>query len=118
MSYVNSVLLFFTPIIELSKLQEENNFCSSVLKVLRNPDNPHNRTHNLFYVIKKDIRYRKVFRDGKSFLLLVVPKVVWLQVITEAHDSVVSGHLEVARTYAKIKDRYFCPGNLESVDVM
>lgn len=33
----------------------------------------------------------------------------------EAHYSVVSGHLGIARSYARIKDRYYFPGSLESV---
>jgi transposase InsO family protein len=99
----------------MESIQREDVFCKPILEALKNPDSASHRTRSLFYVIKDGILYRKVFRDGRNYLLLVVPKTIWPNVLQEAHDALVSGHLGVTRTYSRIKDRYYFPGALEAV---
>lgn len=110
---INGVPLFFLPKIDIQQLQEVDGFCGPVIRILRDPTIPKFHTRSLFYVLKEQVLCRKVVRDGKPYLLLVLPKELWTTVPTEAYDSLVSGSLGVAWTYARIKDRYFFPGALE-----
>ena len=112
---IHSAPLFFTPKLDLVQMQADDKFCSNILSVLKDPTNSSYRNRMLFYVIKEGVLYRKVIRDNRAHLLLVVPKKLWPQLLEEAHDSILSGHLGIARTYERIKDRYFFPGQIESV---
>lgn len=99
----------------LQNTSKDHAFCKTILSVLKNPESVNHRTRSMFYILKNEILFRLVVRDGRPYLLLVVPKSIWPQLLIEAHDSLVSGHLGVARTYARIKNRYYYPSSLESV---
>lgn len=46
--------------------------------------------------------FRKSVRDGHVYLLLVLPKALRNEAIQKSHDSVLSGHLGIARTFVRI----------------
>lgn len=71
------------------------------MRILRHPAHKHFKTKILFHVIKRGAVPNSI-RDGRDHLLLIVPKAAWQQVLNEAHDALMSGHLGVARTYARI----------------
>jgi Integrase zinc binding domain len=73
------------------------------------------REKTLCYIIKSGILYRRVIRDSHPYLLLVVPKKIQLDLIEEAHDLILCGHLGISPTFERIKDRYFFPGSLSKV---
>ena len=102
--------------LDLAQLQARDSFCAPIIAALRaeNPD-AKQRHKSLFYFLKNSVLYRKVFRDGKQVTLLVVPKVLINNVLTEAHESPLGGHQGVARTHARIQDKYYFPGQIERV---
>ena len=59
--------------------------------------------------------YRKATRNNKPCFPLMVPKSLEKLILEEAHDSIVSGHLGIARTFDRMKDRYFFPAMIEKV---
>ena len=67
-------------------------------------------THK-YFLTKDDVLYRKAEErlpfDHPS--LLVIPRSLRKQILEEAHDSAVGGHLGEQRTYSKLKVRYFWP---------
>lgn len=90
-------------------------FCGPIIEILGNPAHQKFNTRIFFYLLKNSVLHRKVVRDGGPHLLLVVTYKIWETILTEAHVSLLGDHLGVARTYARIKDRYSYPESLENV---
>ena len=47
--------------------------------------------------------------------MLVLPKSLVPEALGEAHDSLIGGHLGVARTYDRLKNKYYFPVAIEQV---
>ena len=111
----NSAPFFFLPKVDIAELQGKDSFCKPIIDDLNNKGNQSRKDRSIYYVLKKNILYRKVIRDGRPYLLLVIPKAIENDLLEESHDSILSGHLGVSRTFARIRDRYFFPSCLEKV---
>ncbi|OWA55258.1 putative Transposon Ty3-I Gag-Pol polyprotein [Hypsibius exemplaris] len=98
----------------IQQMQEDDVFCRGILRVLRGPTNsPTYRNKILFFIVKGNLLYRMVIRDGRRWFLLVVPQSLQKDLIQSAHDD--SGHQGIARTYARLHDKYFWKGCLNQV---
>lgn len=67
------------------------------------------------YTVRDGILYRVFFSDGKEKLLVVVPKELRLSVLYTCHDERSAGHLGFARTWSRVRTRYFWPRMLTHV---
>ncbi|OQV11562.1 putative Retrovirus-related Pol polyprotein from transposon 17.6 [Hypsibius exemplaris] len=98
----------------IQQIQEDDVFCRGILKVLRGPTNsPTYRNKILFFIVKGNLLYRMVIRDGRRWFLLVVPQSLQKELIHSAHDD--SDHQGITRTYARLHDKYFWKGCLNQV---
>ncbi|UYV82343.1 hypothetical protein LAZ67_21001753, partial [Cordylochernes scorpioides] len=61
------------------------------------------------------ILYRKNYDPMGKMWLLVVPKQMRINILREAHDSPMAGHLGFAKTYDRVRKKYFWPGMYRSV---
>ena len=78
----------------LQAMQEIDKFCKNILS---------NLAKNPKYVIKRHLLY-KITKQGPK---LVIPKCLQSELLTEAHDIPISGHLGVLRTVQKLKSKYY-----------
>ncbi|UYV65155.1 K02A2.6-like [Cordylochernes scorpioides] len=67
------------------------------------------------YKIIDGILYRKNYDPMGKPWLLVVPKQMRVDILSEAHDAPMAGHLGFAKTYDRIRRKYFWPGLHRSV---
>ncbi|UYV73318.1 K02A2.6-like [Cordylochernes scorpioides] len=65
--------------------------------------------HGVFRIIE-GILYRKNYDPIGEMWFLVVPKQMRIDILREAHDSQMAGHLGVAKTYHQVKKKYCWPG--------
>ena len=104
------------PKMNISQLQNEDAFCARIIKDLKDgSENSNFLSRALNYSLISDVLYKKVIRDTVDFRLLVVPKVVRVEIIQEAHDGVLGGHLGQTNTYYKISRKYYWPGMIEQI---
>lgn len=75
---------------------------------------PCHPTHRAF-VLRNGVLYRRNFRPDGPDLLLVVPVHLRIDVLHQLHDEPTAGHLGVARTYDRVRRRFFWPGLYRSV---
>ena len=66
-------------------------------------------------MLKNDLLYRKTFRGNRPHLLLVDPKALENDILYEAYDSLLSGHLGIERKYGRVKDRYYFDAQIGKV---
>lgn len=113
---IPSAPLFFLPKVDICALQRGDGFCGPIIRVLEGPtDGESYRDKVLFYVLKNRVLYPKVESDGQQRLLLVISKISRTSVLHEAHDSLCGGHLEISRTYERIRQGFFWPKCLNEV---
>ncbi|UYV66998.1 hypothetical protein LAZ67_4003622, partial [Cordylochernes scorpioides] len=67
------------------------------------------------YKIIDGILYRKNYDPMGKPWLLVVPKQMRVDILREAHDAPMAGHLGFAKTYDRVRRKYFWPGLHRSV---
>ncbi|UYV71040.1 hypothetical protein LAZ67_8001511, partial [Cordylochernes scorpioides] len=67
------------------------------------------------YKIIDRILYRKNYDPMGKPWLLVVPKQMRVDILSEAHDAPMAGHLGFAKTYDRVRRKYFWPGLPRSV---
>ncbi|UYV72292.1 K02A2.6-like [Cordylochernes scorpioides] len=67
------------------------------------------------YKIIDGILYRKNYDPMGKPWLLVVPKQMRIDILREAHDAPMAGHLGFAKTYDRVRRKYFWPGLHRSV---
>ena len=63
-----------------------------------------------------NVLYRKNAEAAGKQYLLVVPAVLRLEILRAFHDDVLAGHLGFAKTFKKIKERYFWFGMRKDVE--
>ena len=115
-----SAALLFVPELDVANQQRQDAFCKTIIEVLEGGTETVEYRHRiLYYVLKKNVLYRRVFRGTplQDALLLVVPRSLKNFVLEEAHDAVMGGHLGVKRTYQRIHDRYWWPGCISDVSL-
>lgn len=86
-----------------------------MIAALEGNDVVRKRQRLLYFELRNNILYKKVIRDGKVVLLLVVPKKLRKDLLHEAHDGLLSGHMGQTNTYSRLTMKYFWPGILEDV---
>ncbi|UYV74416.1 hypothetical protein LAZ67_11003491, partial [Cordylochernes scorpioides] len=67
------------------------------------------------YKIIDGILYRKNYDPMGKPWLLVVPKQMRVDILREAHDAPMAGHLGFVKTYDRVRRKYFWPGLHRSV---
>ncbi|UYV72850.1 hypothetical protein LAZ67_10000987, partial [Cordylochernes scorpioides] len=67
------------------------------------------------FQMKNGLLYKRNFDPLGRRLLLVIPKCMRPDILKEFHDVPTAGHLGFARTYDRIRKRYFWPGLYNSV---
>ena len=70
---------------------------------------------HLMYTLKEGILYRKIWREGETKLLMVLPKQLRQQVLYACHDERSSGHLGFWRTWQRVRQRFYWPRMLADV---
>lgn len=93
---LNVMPLFFTSFLSTTEIQKADSFCGPIIEILKNSQSHGHRTRAMFCVLKGEILYRKVVRDGRSVLILVVPRNLLGVLLKEAHDSIFGGHLGIS----------------------
>ncbi len=93
---------------EVALLQQGD---ASLKKIIMNlPDSPKNPN----FVLHKHCLYRKNTESGLKDLL-VVPSFLRRDVLHARHDHPTGGHMGIAKTLAKVSQRYWWPGMTRSV---
>ncbi|GBN06772.1 Retrovirus-related Pol polyprotein from transposon 412 [Araneus ventricosus] len=76
----------------------------SIIKVLKRSDEYQN------YILKDGVLYKKTFGPLAQQWLLVVPKHLRGDILRSLHDAPTAGHLGFAKTYDRIRRKYYWPG--------
>ncbi|GBN62574.1 Retrovirus-related Pol polyprotein from transposon 412, partial [Araneus ventricosus] len=75
-----------------------------IIKVLKRGDEYQN------YLLKDGVLYKKTFDPMGQQWLLVVPKQLRGDILRSLHDAPTAGHLGFAKTYDRIRRKYYWPG--------
>lgn len=67
------------------------------------------------FVLRDGILYRRNFRADGPDLLLAVPEQLRQDVLRQLHDVPMAGHLGAARTYDRVRRRFYWPGIYRTV---
>ena len=62
------------------------------------------------FVLKKDLMYRQFTKGNKLTLQLVIPESFREKVLRLAHETLMSGHLEIKKTMDRVLTEFFWPG--------
>ena len=90
---------------DIRQLQKEDNYCRTILKQISDGE-----TEKSNFLITDNVLYRRFLTDIGEEHLLVLPHVLVNRVLENLHDSSLCGHLGIAKTWQRIKCRYFRPG--------
>ncbi|KAJ3640336.1 hypothetical protein Zmor_003642 [Zophobas morio] len=100
--------LLLTPV-DFASEQEKDNSLVEIIHSLKNPDDSaigvRKRAHN--FQLKNDVLYKINTSGTGDDNLLVIPKHLIYEILYTNHSEPLSGHLGTAKTYYKIKTRYF-----------
>ncbi|GBN47303.1 Retrovirus-related Pol polyprotein from transposon 17.6 [Araneus ventricosus] len=89
---------------EYIKEQLKDPKLKSIIKVLKRGDEYQN------YLLKDGVLYKKTFDPMGQQWLLVVPKQLRGDILRSLHDAPTAGHLGFAKTYDRIRRKYYWPG--------
>ncbi len=100
----------------IQTLQLECDWFNPIIQGLKD-EHPCPRVRRLIrhFVLKKDLLYHRIIRNGRAYLRLCLPPTLQKQVLLACHDDVTAGHLGVTRTQAKINQRFYWPKMIQSV---
>jgi RNase H-like domain found in reverse transcriptase/Reverse transcriptase (RNA-dependent DNA polymerase)/Integrase zinc binding domain len=104
---------------DISRLQSEDQSLRELIDAMKDPDNATAsiRRKTRSYVLAQDILYKKQFSHGNDSRVLVVPESLKYEILYSLHDDPFGGgHLGYARTYGKIRDRYFWEGMAKEIE--
>ena len=104
---------------DIAKLQREDAVIGEIIQAMSNPDQATSRVRRQTrsYIMDTDILYRKNCFTASGNNLLVVPDKLKHEICHSMHDDALSGgHLGFARTYGKMRDRYYWDGMSKSVE--
>ena len=89
---------------DIRQLQQDDAYCKAIIEQLKQ------NTDRSNFVIVNNVLYRKFVTDIGEEQLLVLPLCLVNRVLENLHDSSLCGHLGLAKTWQRIKCRYFRPG--------
>ncbi|GBN90327.1 Retrovirus-related Pol polyprotein from transposon TNT 1-94 [Araneus ventricosus] len=89
---------------EYIKEQLKDPKLKSIIKVLKRGDEYQN------YLLKDGVLYKKTVDPMGQQWLLVVPKQLRGDILRSLHDAPTAGHLGFAKTYDRIRRKYYWPG--------
>ncbi|UYV67511.1 hypothetical protein LAZ67_5001024 [Cordylochernes scorpioides] len=95
----------------LCDVEKEQQRDPSLTKIIANCGDPNYKR----FVIINNILYKKNYDPLGRPWLLVVPRTLRLEVLRSSHDAPTAGHLGFAKTYDRIRRRFFWPGLYRSV---
>ena len=94
----------------LSKLQQEDEFCKSILSQIEKG----NIIEGQLYLIKDKILKRYIVDGDNTYETVVMPRTLTTQILCMAHDEL--GHNGTHRTYILLKRLYYWKGLKPSVE--
>ncbi|UYV84117.1 hypothetical protein LAZ67_X001223 [Cordylochernes scorpioides] len=97
---------------DISKEQEKDPYITGIIKEISQPSPA--KKDNKFQVVN-GILYRKNYDPTGLPLLLVIPRHLRMEILGDLHDAPTAGHLGFAKTYDRIRRRFFWPGMYRSV---
>ncbi|UYV83886.1 hypothetical protein LAZ67_X000509, partial [Cordylochernes scorpioides] len=92
---------------DISKEQEKDPYITGIIKEISQPSPA--KKDNKFQVVN-GILYRKNYDPTGLPLLLVIPRHLRMEILGDLHDAPTAGHLSFAKTYDRIRRRFFWPG--------
>ncbi|UYV71905.1 hypothetical protein LAZ67_9001013 [Cordylochernes scorpioides] len=93
--------------------EQENDPC--IAEIIRNISQPSLTKQDDKFKIVKGILYRKNYDPTGQSLLLVVPRYLRMEILSDLHDAPTAGHLGFAKTQDRVKRRFYWPGLYRSV---
>jgi Integrase zinc binding domain len=103
----------------MEELQREDKFCAKQIHLLETPVGHVSAKESAEvrrYKIIDGILYRTFFRENTVRNLLCVPKSHRLEVLYSCHDDETAGHLDFEKTWNRIKNRFWWPSILSTVE--
>ncbi|UYV80769.1 hypothetical protein LAZ67_19001675 [Cordylochernes scorpioides] len=97
---------------DISKEQEKDPYITGIIKEISQPSPA--KKDNKFGVVN-GILYRKNYDPTGLPLLLVIPRHLRMEILGDLHDAPTAGHLGFAKTYDRIRRRFYWPGMYRSV---
>ncbi|UYV62930.1 hypothetical protein LAZ67_2002542, partial [Cordylochernes scorpioides] len=97
---------------DISKEQEKDPYITGIIKEISQPSPA--KKDNKFEVVN-GILYRKNYDPTGLPLLLVIPRHLRMEILGDLHDAPTAGHLGFAKTYDRIRRRFYWPGMYRSV---
>ncbi|UYV70237.1 hypothetical protein LAZ67_7002256 [Cordylochernes scorpioides] len=97
---------------DISKEQEKDLYITGIIKEISQPSPA--KKDNKFEVVN-GILYRKNYDPTGLPLLLVIPRHLRMEILGDLHDAPTAGHLGFAKTYDRIRRRFYWPGMYRSV---
>ncbi|UYV82739.1 K02A2.6-like, partial [Cordylochernes scorpioides] len=94
-------------------IEQEND--PYIAEIIRNISQPSLTKQDDKFKIVKGILYRKNYDPTEQPLLLVVPRHLRMEILSDLHDAPTAGHLGFAITYDRVKRRFYWPGLYRSV---
>ncbi|UYV73997.1 hypothetical protein LAZ67_11001769 [Cordylochernes scorpioides] len=98
-------------LISITDVRKEQEKDDQITKIIQGSQS---KGDGVFKLIE-GILYRKNYDPMGKMWLLVVPKQMRIDILREAHDSPMAGHLGFAKTYDRVRKKYFWPGMYRSV---
>lgn len=95
---------FFASITDYRKEQLKDDRLKSIVKTLKRSDGFQN------YQMRNGVLYKKNYDPMGRQWLLVIPKHLRRDVLKSLHDAPTAGHLGFAKTYDRIRRKYYWPG--------
>ncbi|UYV81197.1 K02A2.6-like, partial [Cordylochernes scorpioides] len=96
---------------DISKEQEKDPYITGIIKEISQPS-PAKKDK---FEVVNGILYRKNYDPTGLPLLLVIPRHLRMEILGDLHDAPTAGHLGFAKTYDRIRRRFFWPGMYRSV---
>lgn len=96
-------------LMSLINIQEEQKRDPNIVKIIDKLNQPHGQTQKGFQ-IKEGSLYKKNFDPLGKTWLPVIPRQLRFSILRELHDVPTAGHLGFARTYDRIRKRFYWPG--------
>lgn len=103
----------------ITKLQRSDNKLRDLIYALENPTNADSKLlrQTRSYLLENNVLYKKHFDPRGSSKLLVIPDSMKEEILLCCHDDPLSGgHLGFAKTFGKIKTRYFWPNMYSEIE--
>ena len=101
--------------INLVAMQRSDDWCSKIHKRLEESRDKPLRMGGKEFILIEGIIYRCVDDGYERYQQLLVPKELRKEILWSLHDDRVSGHLGIAKTYDRLRRRFYWPKMFRSV---